>query len=111
MDSLIATKKFLEAKVITHETLSVKAETIVVLQEQIDNLKQKLETIDNDLQSLGEKVSNQFTSYTKVGYSIFAIFIHRGEASYGHYWVYIRDPIKNVFRKYNDETVNESAGI
>lgn len=107
MDSLIATKKFLEAKVITHETLSVNAETIVVLQEQIDNLKQKLETIDTDLQSLGEKVSNQFTSYTKVGYSIFAIFIHRGEASYGHYWVYIRDPTKNVFRKYNDETVTE----
>lgn len=107
MDSLVATKKFLEAKVITHEVLSIKPETIVTIQEQIDDLKQKLETIDHELNTLNQKVSDQFTGYTKVGYSIFAIFIHRGEASYGHYWVYIRDPHKNVFRKYNDETVTE----
>lgn len=28
-------------------------------------------------------------------------------ASYGHYWIYIRDPKNNVYRKYNDEIVSE----
>lgn len=107
IDTLIAMKKFLEQKIINHEILSIKAETILALQDQIDQLKDELQLIHDNLRHLQDRVSNQFVSYNKVGYSIFAIFIHRGEASYGHYWVYIKDPHKNIFRKYNDETVTE----
>lgn len=107
IDNLYATKKFLEQKIANHETLSIKAETIFALQDQIDLLKDELQLIHEKLRELQTKVSNQFVDYNKVGYSIFAIFIHRGEASYGHYWVYIKDPHKNIFRKYNDETVTE----
>lgn len=107
IDSLIATKKFLEAKIINHESLSIKAETILAIQDQIDSLKDELQSIHDRLTILQEQTSNQFKAYTKIGYSIFAIFIHRGEASYGHYWVYIKDPHRNIYRKYNDEIVTE----
>lgn len=107
IDTLGATKKFLENRIIDHPSLTIKADTILLLQEQIDSLREELQRIHESLRSLQEKVSSQFSSYTKVGYSIFAIFIHRGEASYGHYWVYIKDPHKNIFRKYNDEIVTE----
>lgn len=107
IDSLIATKKYLENKIKSSETLSIKDETILAIQAQIDELKNQLQEIHNQLNNLQDQVSKQFINYNKVGYSIFAIFIHRGEASYGHYWIYIKDPRKNIFRKYNDETVTE----
>jgi len=107
IDSLTYTKKFLESKIASHDTLSINPSTIVAIQDQIDLLKYELSTIESTLSTLHEKVSQQFVTYTKVGYSIFAIFIHRGEASYGHYWVYIKDPHRNVFRKYNDEIITE----
>lgn len=104
IDSLSATKKFLEAR---REELNVKDETISVIGDQIAALRSEIQNIHNELNVLQEKVAGQFSGYTQVGYTIFAIFIHRGEASYGHYWVYIRDPHRNIFRKYNDETVTE----
>lgn len=107
VDALKATKKFLETKVLDHETLLVKQETIDAIQNQIEAFKARLQTIHEKLDSLQGLVTSQFSSYQKVGYSLFAIFIHRGEASYGHYWVYIKDPVKNIYRKYNDDTVTE----
>ncbi|KAG7661592.1 UBP2 [[Candida] subhashii] len=108
ISTLQTTKKYLEAKIIQDEKLSIELSTIQVLQQEIDNLKGQLLEIDTRLAILNKKVSKQFENYRSIGYSIFAIFIHRGEASYGHYWVYIKDPHqKNVFRKYNDETVTE----
>lgn len=107
IDSLAATKKYLESKIIISEDVSVNLEVLIVLQSEIDKLKSLVVEIDRSLGKLRTKITNQFNGYSKVGYSIFAVFIHRGEASYGHYWVYIRDFQKNIFRKYNDEIVSE----
>lgn len=107
IDSLIATKKFLQSSLFEDKTLSVQPSTIQTIDEEIANLRDQLQQISSRLNTLDKLVVNQFTSYKKVGYSIFAVFIHRGEASYGHYWVYIKDPQKNIFRKYNDEIVSE----
>lgn len=107
IDALVTTKKYLETKVVPSSSVAVNPVTILNLQVHIDELKGKIEAFDAKLEELTSKISTQFTDYTKVGYSIFAIFIHRGEASYGHYWVYIKDPHQGIFRKYNDEMVTE----
>lgn len=107
IDSLVATKKFLQSSLFEDKALSVQPSTIQTIEEEIANLGDQLQQISSRLDALDKLVVNQFTSYKKVGYSIFAVFIHRGEASYGHYWVYIKDPQKNIFRKYNDEIVSE----
>lgn len=81
----------------------------------IRQLTQATTDIDNELTSLYHqisdletKISKQFDEFQTIGYSLFAVFIHRGEASYGHYWVYIKDRFKNgIWRKYNDETITE----
>ncbi|CAH2350115.1 ubiquitin carboxyl-terminal hydrolase 2 [[Candida] railenensis] len=90
----------------TEENLAT-PQIINSIENKISELRQEVKDIDSKLLDLKEKVSNQFKDYNQVGYSVFAIFIHRGEASYGHYWIYIKDPQRNVFRKYNDETVTE----
>lgn len=107
VDALNATIKYLNAKVLEHSELNIKQETIAALQAQVEVFKIRLQAIHTRLETLQGKVSLQFSTYQKVGYSLFAIFIHRGEASYGHYWVYIKDPKRNIYRKYNDDTVTE----
>lgn len=81
----------------------------------IEQLHQSVTDIDSELTSLyhgianlENRIDNLFEEFKEVGYSLFAVFIHRGEASYGHYWVYIKDRSKNgIWRKYNDETITE----
>lgn len=107
IESLTSTKNFLETKILNDDDLKIQESTTHAIRKEIESLKARLEFIDSRLFELHELVGNQFTNYKKVGYSIFAIFIHRGEASYGHYWVYIKDPHNKVFRKYNDEVVTE----
>ncbi|CAK7901887.1 ubiquitin carboxyl-terminal hydrolase 2 [[Candida] anglica] len=109
IDTLVSAKRYFEK--IRDESndpeLSINPSTIEAIQTKIDVFTQEIKTIDSRLEELKHLVSNQFREYTQVGYSVFAIFIHRGEASYGHYWIYIKDPKRNIFRKYNDETVTE----
>ena len=108
IDILVTTKSFLEKKVRDDDKLSVEQATVQVISDQITKLKTQVEEIDSKIVEIQQQINTQFDDYMQVGYSIFAIFIHRGEASYGHYWIYIKDPHNhNVFRKYNDELVTE----
>ncbi|ODQ81939.1 hypothetical protein BABINDRAFT_6566 [Babjeviella inositovora NRRL Y-12698] len=86
---------------------SISPETLAVLQRKIDNLEIELTRIDQDIQKLQIDMDGQFREYTKCGYTLFAIFIHRGGASYGHYWIYIRDLKSGIYRKYSDDRVEE----
>lgn len=47
----------------------------------------------------------------KHGYRLHAAFFHRGTAGFGHYWIYIYDTKKEVWRKYNDGYVTEVIDI
>jgi ubiquitin carboxyl-terminal hydrolase 25/28 len=119
VDALSVTKKYLESiqgkakegEVESQEVspaAAVSDSTIEHLDSEISRLKNQIYEIDSIISEVEDKISGQFENYKKVAYSIFAVFIHRGEANYGHYWIYIRDPHqKNVFRKYNDEIVSE----
>jgi ubiquitin carboxyl-terminal hydrolase 25/28 len=37
--------------------------------------------------------------------------VHHGSVSFGHYWIYIHDFHKDVWRKYNDEYVTEVQNL
>lgn len=52
-------------------------------------------------------IASQFADFRKLGYRLYAVFMHRGSVSFGHYWIYIFDFRKQVWRKYNDEQVTE----
>lgn len=47
----------------------------------------------------------------KHGYRLHAAFFHRGTAGFGHYWIYIYDTNKEIWRKYNDGYVSEVTDI
>lgn len=56
-------------------------------------------------------LSSQFSSLGKLPYLLYAVFVHHGSVSFGHYWIYIRDFEKDVWRKYNDEYVTEVQNL
>ncbi|KAG0690535.1 ubiquitin-specific protease ubp2 [Pichia californica] len=106
-DILKSTKNYLISDTAKELGLPVDMNTLEILDLEVNRLENVLLSINNELDLLHNNITKQFDGFNNVGYSIFAIFIHRGQASYGHYFIYIRDPKSNVFRKYNDETVSE----
>lgn len=106
-DALKTTRSYLQSSSLKEVGISVENNTFEVLDSEIERLDTELSSINTELEDLQLKISRQFECFDKVGYSIFAIFIHRGQASYGHYFIYIRDPKSDVYRKYNDEIVSE----
>ncbi|KAI1468364.1 cysteine proteinase [Daldinia caldariorum] len=65
------------------------------------------EMIKEELADLRQKEETIFDGMEKEKYNIHAVICHRGGTSAGHYWVWIRDFKRNVWYRYNDETVTE----
>lgn len=57
------------------------------------------------MEDLNQQVKEAFVDMRKDAYRLHAAFFHRGSAGGGHYWVYIYDHKKEVWRKYNDDRV------
>lgn len=86
---------------------TISDDTIKQLDIQIENLSEELFKITSRLSELDVLVKNQFADMKCLGYRIHSVFIHRGQATFGHYWIYINDMKAKQFRKYNDEYVTE----
>ncbi|KAI0114240.1 cysteine proteinase [Hypoxylon sp. NC0597] len=62
-----------------------------------------------ELFELRQKEETAFNGMANEKYSIHAVICHRGGTAAGHYWVWIRDFKRNVWYRYNDETVTEDS--
>lgn len=109
-DAFLETIKLLESSIVENTVLNIedKKNLIKTLKNKVTDIDNELMSLYSDINSLEDKISHQFDDFKEYGYSLFSVFIHRGEASYGHYWIYIKDRNQNgVWRKYNDETISE----
>ncbi|KAK0673719.1 hypothetical protein QBC41DRAFT_241300 [Cercophora samala] len=52
-----------------------------------------------------EKERKELLASGDVEYRLHAVFCHRGSTGFGHYWVWIKDFERGVWRKYNDNIV------
>lgn len=106
----IETSKFLKSEILESQGVQIsnKDKIFERLNGIVSEVDDELTKLYHDIQSLEARIGKQFEDFKNIAYSLFAVFIHRGEASYGHYWVYIKDRFKNgIWRKYNDETITE----
>ncbi|KAI9807762.1 MAG: hypothetical protein M1825_005067 [Sarcosagium campestre] len=81
------------------------------LTESLDSIAQRvstsLEDIEVEIVDLESKLSNQFKDMQRLPYRLQSVFIHRGTATFGHYWIYTYDFARKLWRKYNDGYVTE----
>ena len=56
-------------------------------------------------------IAGYFAGSQKLPYQLYAVFVHRGSVSFGHYWIYIYDYRSKFWRKYNDEYVTEVQNL
>jgi len=85
------------------------------LSSELDLLSERANTelreIDQEAQDTKMLISNQFAEYQNLPYRLYAVFVHHGSVSFGHYWIYIYDFRKDIWRKYNDEYVTEVKNL
>ncbi|KAJ9615367.1 ubiquitin-specific protease ubp2 [Cladophialophora chaetospira] len=87
------------------ESLAVNPNAITTLGILAENARAELEEIRTRIADLTQQIKEAFVDMRKHPYRLHAAFFHRGSAGGGHYWVYIYDHKKEIWRKYNDDRV------
>lgn len=77
------------------------------LNEGADEAQADIEHLRREIATLQSNIKGEFGDLQQDAYHVHSVFMHRGQATYGHYWIYIRDFANNRWFKYNDETVTE----
>jgi ubiquitin carboxyl-terminal hydrolase 25/28 len=99
------------------DNLGEELNDIMAVQEDIqkaaEKLRKQLETVEQQIQALeSQRSALPFSEFDTDDncYKLFAVFVHSGVASStgggGHYWIYLRDFEKQIWRKYNDNDVS-----
>ncbi|PQE32454.1 ubiquitin carboxyl-terminal hydrolase protein [Rutstroemia sp. NJR-2017a WRK4] len=78
-----------------------------LIEDRLAQITQEIERNNDEIRQLKQKRNEQFTNMRKYEYKLQTVFIHRGEAGGGHYWIYIYDFENDIWREYNDEYVTE----
>jgi ubiquitin carboxyl-terminal hydrolase 25/28 len=63
--------------------------------------------VEQEIKDTQTMISSQFVDFKHLAYRLYAVFVHHGSVEFGHYYIYIFDFRKNVWRKYNDTEVTE----
>lgn len=63
--------------------------------------------VEHTIKETKAMLSTQFADYKLLPYRLYAVFIHQGTVEFGHYYIYIYDFKKDVWRKYNDDHITE----
>ncbi|KAL9595097.1 MAG: hypothetical protein Q9179_005121 [Wetmoreana sp. 5 TL-2023] len=111
-DMLETTKEYL-AQLAEDDAFEVPTHLLEDVAKAAVESREELAVINARIKDLTRFIGSQFNDeeFRKMPYRLQSVFIHIGSASYGHYWIYIRDFKQNMWRKYNDESVSAVTDI
>jgi ubiquitin carboxyl-terminal hydrolase 25/28 len=81
------------------------------IRNKAEDIRKEQEGLDKSIEFVEETINSYFEKLKDHPYRLQAVFIHRGSAAGGHYYIYIHDFKTNIWRKYNDETVEEVTDL
>ncbi|RAL08083.1 ubiquitin-specific protease UBP2 [Aspergillus homomorphus CBS 101889] len=85
------------------------------LRAKLDRLSQlaraELTSVQDEIRKTQAMIAEQFIEHKDEAYRLYAVFIHQGSVEFGHYYIYIFDFDRNVWRKYNDQDVTEVHNV
>jgi ubiquitin carboxyl-terminal hydrolase 25/28 len=83
--------------------LSLLTQTKKIFGVRFENLTTKINNLNESIIKLYKTLDET----TWPAYNLSSILIHEGSASYGHYFSYIYDPYKKIWRRFSDLQVSE----
>ncbi len=87
--------------------LGISPTAITTLEALAEQTRAELNTLETRSTDLFRQADTNFTDLRTQAYRLHAAFFHRGTGTSGHYWIYIYDFKKEIWRKYNDGYVTE----
>ncbi|GAB5586731.1 ubiquitin-specific protease ubp2 [Umbelopsis nana] len=78
-----------------------------ILHEEILAIKSRISDRETKIANIIHEIRTKYDDFQDCKYRLHAVFIHQGQANYGHYWIYIRDHVGRKWWKYNDTNVSE----
>ncbi|KAJ5334160.1 hypothetical protein MYU51_004635 [Penicillium brevicompactum] len=91
--------------------LGIETNLAAGLESLAQEAKAELHAVDEQIKDTRTMIASQFADYHNLPYRLYAVFVHHGSVSFGHYYIYIFDFEKNIWRKYNDEYVTEVQNL
>lgn len=71
----------------------------------IQKLKDQIASTQAEIISMQSFINDFYADMKKIEYKLHAVFIHEGDAGYGHYWLYLWNREELQWLKYNDSIV------
>lgn len=90
-----------------HDALDINRQIATELGQLSQIAQTELAYIDQEIKDTQTMISSQFADYKHLPYRLYAVFVHHGSVEFGHYYIYIYDFKKDVWRKYNDNDISE----
>ncbi|GBB83307.1 hypothetical protein RclHR1_10030002 [Rhizophagus clarus] len=81
--------------------------SLAAVEQESNHVKAESEEYHNKISQLKSQLSQHYQDLQECAYRLHAVFIHSGQANFGHYWIYIFDFEKDRWLKFNDSYVTE----
>ncbi|KAL1980380.1 hypothetical protein VTN96DRAFT_4224 [Rasamsonia emersonii] len=88
-------------------SIDVSTQLISELEQLSQITKTETAFVEQEIKNTQTMIETQFADYKHLAYRLYAVFMHQGSVEFGHYYIYIYDFKKNIWRKYNDSEVTE----
>ncbi|KAL4808447.1 hypothetical protein BDV18DRAFT_135027 [Aspergillus unguis] len=89
------------------DAIDVGPQLVPELDRLAQTAQEKLKHLDQQIKDTQSMISSQFVDYKHLPYRLYSVFVHHGSVEFGHYYIYVFDFERNVWRKYNDTYVTE----
>ena len=112
-DILTSTVKYIQevANLDPEDPIEMEPDVVADIESAAKDATEEIIGIDERMKTLTTNISSQFADLRTLPYRLHSVFIHRGMVSSGHYWIYIFDFLRNIWRKYNDGYVTEIKDV
>ncbi|KAL3426220.1 ubiquitin carboxyl-terminal hydrolase [Phlyctema vagabunda] len=106
-EALVATQEFIsELQEDSDVDIPIDSEFSTALVARVAHINAEIAQLTSAISHFRQKLQEQFSDLHTHRYQLHTVFIHRGDASGGHYFIYIYDFEGKVWREYNDERVS-----
>ncbi|KAI8066868.1 hypothetical protein BC940DRAFT_301744 [Gongronella butleri] len=106
-DMLAATANILQEYQDSDELSQQYQQAMQLLEDEIAQTRAVIEENTAEAKKLRHSINHEYDDMTENAYLLHAVFIHQGQANYGHYWVYLLDHHADQWWKFNDSVVTK----